>query len=143
MSKNIHYKIKDLSRTARVILNQVKSKNILFYGEIGSGKTTLISALVKELGGITNISSPTFSIVNEYGLDDDVVYHFDFYRINEIHEVYDIGIEDYLDSKQWIFIEWPEKIREILPLKSDISYIKLNKNGSRTLNIEPFEENID
>ena len=109
---------------------------------MGVGKTTLIKALVSELGG-GQVSSPTFSIVNEYAIKNGLVYHFDFYRINEIHEVYDIGIEDYLDSKQWIFIEWPEKIREILPLKSDISYIKLNKNGSRTLNIEPFEENID
>ena len=109
---------------------------------MGVGKTTLIKALVFELGG-GQVSSPTFSIVNEYEIKNGLVYHFDFYRINDINEVYDIGIEDYLDSKQWVFIEWPEKISDILPLESDISYIKLNKNGSRTLNIEPFEENID
>lgn len=136
------YELETIKEVAQLLLETVNSKTILFYGDMGVGKTTLIKALVSELGG-GQVSSPTFSIVNEYGIKNGLVYHFDFYRINEIHEVYDIGIEDYLDSKQWIFIEWPEKIREILPLKSDISYIKLNKNGSRTLNIEPFEENID
>jgi len=136
------YELETIKAVAQLLLETVNSKTILFYGDMGVGKTTLIKALVSELGG-GQVSSPTFSIVNEYAIKNGLVYHFDFYRINEIHEVYDIGIEDYLDSKQWIFIEWPEKIREILPLKSDISYIKLNKNGSRTLNIEPFEENID
>jgi tRNA threonylcarbamoyladenosine biosynthesis protein TsaE len=136
------YELETIKEVAQLLLETVNSKTILFYGDMGVGKTTLIKALVSELGG-GQVSSPTFSIVNEYAIKNGLVYHFDFYRINEIHEVYDIGIEDYLDSKQWIFIEWPEKIREILPLKSDISFIKLNKNGSRTLNIEPFEENID
>ncbi|MCP4801998.1 MAG: tRNA (adenosine(37)-N6)-threonylcarbamoyltransferase complex ATPase subunit type 1 TsaE [Bacteroidetes bacterium] len=136
------YELETIKEVAQLLLETVNSKTILFYGDMGVGKTTLIKALVSELGG-GQVSSPTFSIVNEYAIKNGLVYHFDFYRINEIHEVYDIGIEDYLDSKQWIFIEWPEKIREILPLKSDISYIKINKNGSRTLNIEPFEENID
>ena len=136
------YELETIKEVAQLLLETVNSKTILFYGDMGVGKTTLIKALVSELGG-GQVSSPTFSIVNEYDIKNGLVYHFDFYRINEIHEVYDIGIEDYLDSKQWIFIEWPEKIREILPLKSDISYIKLNKNGSRTLNIESFEENID
>ncbi len=136
------YELETIKEVAQLLLETVNSKTILFYGDMGVGKTTLIKALVSELGG-GQVSSPTFSIVNEYAIKNGLVYHFDFYRINEIHEVYDIGIEDYLDSKQWIFIEWPEKIREILPLRSDISYIKLNKNGSRTLNIEPFEENID
>ncbi len=135
MSKNIHYKIKDLSRTARVILNQVKSKNILFYGEIGSGKTTLISALVKELGGVSNISSPTFSIVNEYGLDDDVVYHFDFYRINDQYEALDIGIEEYFAANHWNFIEWPEKINNLLPENVSIVQINFAKDGGRILDI--------
>ena len=89
MSKCIHYDIKDLSRIAKTVLNQVKSKNILFYGEMGSGKTTLISALVKELGGNSKASSPTFSIVNEYEVTNDIVYHFEcpqptqFIRINQ------------------------------------------------------------
>ena len=123
------YELETIKEVAQLLLETVNSKTILFYGDMGVGKTTLIKALVSELGG-GQVSSPTFSIVNEYAIKNGLVYHFDFYRINEIHEVYDIGIEDYLDSKQWIFIEWPEKIREILPLKSDISYIKLNKNGA-------------
>ena len=131
------YELETIKEVAQLLLETVNSKTILFYGDMGVGKTTLIKALVSELGG-GQVSSPTFSIVNEYAIKNGLVYHFDFYRINEIHEVYDIGIEDYLDSKQWIFIEWPEKIREILPLKSDISYIKLNKNGSRTINVQPY-----
>jgi tRNA threonylcarbamoyladenosine biosynthesis protein TsaE len=131
------YELETIKEVAQLLLETVNSKTILFYGDMGVGKTTLIKALVSELGG-GQVSSPTFSIVNEYAIKNGLVYHFDFYRINEIHEVYDIGIEDYLDSKQWIFIEWPEKISDILPLESDISYIKLNKNGSRTINVQPY-----
>ena len=100
---------------------------------MGAGKTTLIRAIVKALGGSTEVSSPTFSIVNEYQVIDDKVFHFDFYRIEDVTEVLDIGIEDYLYSGHWIFIEWPDKIDEILPNPADISYIKINKDGSRSL----------
>ena len=131
------YELDTINEVARLLLKTVKSKTILFHGDMGVGKTTLIKALVFELGG-GQVSSPTFSIVNEYEIKNGLVYHFDFYRINDINEVYDIGIEDYLDSKQWVFIEWPEKISDILPLESDISYIKLNKNGSRTINVKPY-----
>jgi tRNA threonylcarbamoyladenosine biosynthesis protein TsaE len=131
------YELDTINEVARLLLKTVKSKTILFHGDMGVGKTTLIKALVFELGG-GQVSSPTFSIVNEYEIKNGLVYHFDFYRINDINEVYDIGIEDYLDSKQWVFIEWPEKISDILPLESDISYIKLNKNGSRTINVQPY-----
>ena len=114
MSNSIHYKLKDLSRTARIVLNQIKTKNILFNGDMGSGKTTLISALVKELGGNDLTSSPTFSIVNEYEIPNDIVYHFDFYRSNDLHEALDMGIEDYFESKHWNFIEWPDKVYDLL-----------------------------
>ena len=124
MISSIHYKIKDLSRTAKAILNQVKSKNILFYGEMGSGKTTLISALVKELGGTNKTSSPTFSIVNKYEVTNDFVYHFDFYRINDQYEALDMGIEEYFRSEYWNFIEWPDKISDLI--HQDVSIITLS-----------------
>ena len=103
---------------------------------MGSGKTTLISALVKALGGVDDVSSPTFSIVNEYKVNNDKVYHFDFYRIEDELEALDIGIEDYFYSGHWIFIEWPDKIKGLLPDESEISYIVVNENGSRTLEIK-------
>jgi tRNA threonylcarbamoyladenosine biosynthesis protein TsaE len=132
----IDFDIEQIDKAANQLLESVNSKVILFYGEMGVGKTTLISALVKQLGGATEVSSPTFSIVNEYLVDNDKVYHFDFYRIEDEYEALDIGVEDYFDSGHWIFIEWPDKIKELLPLNAEISYIKLNKNGSRSLILE-------
>ena len=129
----IDFDIEQIDKAANQLLESVNSKVILFYGEMGVGKTTLISALVKQLGGATEVSSPTFSIVNEYLVDNDKVYHFDFYRIEDEYEALDIGVEDYFDSGHWIFIEWPNKIKELLPLNAEYSYIKLNKNGSRSL----------
>jgi len=129
----IDLNIEQIDKAANQLLESVNSKIILFYGEMGVGKTTLISALVRQLGGDSEVSSPTFSIVNEYLVDNDKVYHFDFYRIEDEYEALDIGVEDYFDSGHWIFIEWPEKIKELLPLNSEFSYIKLNKNGSRSL----------
>jgi len=135
MSSSIHYKIKDLSSTAKAILSQVKSKNVLFYGEMGSGKTTLISALVKELGGTSKTSSPTFSIVNEYEVTNDVVYHFDFYRINNQYEALDMGIEDYFGSEHWNFIEWPDKIKDLLPEHVSIVSLSIAEDDGRLLEI--------
>lgn len=134
------FDIESINNVANEVLVNVTSKTILFYGEMGAGKTTLISALVKALGGVDETSSPTFSIVNEYQVDNDMVYHFDFYRIEDETEVLDIGIEDYFYSGHWVFIEWPDKIEGILPEEADISYIKINKNGSRTLELSVYEK---
>ena len=136
------FDIQSIDEVAKELLANVKHKTILFYGDMGAGKTTLISSLVKTLGGLDDVSSPTFSIVNEYEVTNDKVYHFDFYRIDNVTEVLDIGIEDYFYSGHWIFIEWPEKIEDILPLEADISYIKMNKDGSRTLELGVFGENL-
>jgi len=134
------FDIQSIDDVAKELLANIKHKTILFYGEMGTGKTTLISELVKALGGLEETSSPTFSIVNEYKVTNDKVYHFDFYRIEDEIEVLDIGIEDYFYSGHWNFIEWPEKIKGILPLEADISYIKMNKDGSRTLELSVFGE---
>lgn len=136
------FDIQAIDAVAKELLANTKNKTILFYGDMGAGKTTLISALVKALGGMEEASSPTFSIVNEYEVDNDKVYHFDFYRIEDVTEVLDIGIEDYLYSGHWNFIEWPENIKEILPKEADISYIKINNDGSRTLEMSVFGENL-
>jgi tRNA threonylcarbamoyladenosine biosynthesis protein TsaE len=134
------FDIQSIDEVAYDLVKNAQTKTILFNGDMGAGKTTLISALVKALGGTTEVSSPTFSIVNEYHVKNDKVYHFDFYRINDLHEALDIGIEDYFYSDHWIFIEWPDKIAEILPDKADVSYIKVNKDGSRTIKLNVSED---
>lgn len=89
---------------------------VAFYGDMGSGKTTLINAICKTLNMEGNAVSPTFSIVNEYiTANNEIIYHFDFYRIKSLEEAMDIGYENYFYSGDWCFIEWPEKIKELLP----------------------------
>lgn len=135
MSKEIHFNSDELSEIAQIILKHVASKTLLFYGEMGTGKTTLISAIVKELGGIDVPSSPTFSIVNEYKVTNDTVYHFDFYRLKNQYEALDMGIEDYFHSGSWNLIEWPEKIVNLLPNNASVLELSLAKDNSRTLKI--------
>lgn len=137
MTIELSFDLNSIDEVAENLLSKITTKTILFYGEMGVGKTRLIQALVSKLGG-SKITSPTFSIVNEYEVTNDIVYHFDFYRIEDENEAYDIGIEDYFYAGHWVFIEWPEKIAGILPNEADISYIKLNQNGSRTIKIEVF-----
>lgn len=134
-SFEIKFDMNTIDEVAQTLLQQVSSKTILFYGDMGVGKTTFISALVKALGGTTKATSPTFSIVNEYLTENDIVYHFDFYRINDISEAFDIGIEDYLCSGHWNFIEWPEKIDAILPDTRTTLQLSCDENGFRSLKL--------
>ena len=105
MNKTLYYKISDIGLAVNFILNNINSKYLLFNGPMGSGKTTLIKAIVNELGSSDSVSSPSFSLVNEYETKDSVVYHFDFYRIKNEIEAFDIGFEDYLREDVWCFIE--------------------------------------
>lgn len=104
-----------------------------FYGKMGAGKTTFIKAICEELGVTDVINSPTFSIVNEYRSDTtgELIYHFDFYRIKKIEEVYDMGYEDYFDSGAVCFIEWPELIDNLLPGDAVKVSITEQEDGSR------------
>ena len=129
------YQLDEIDAIAKQVIKHLASKTILFYGEMGSGKTTFINALLKALHSKDEATSPTFSIVNEYNLPDEKVYHFDFYRINSIEEALDFGVEDYLMSDHWLFIEWPNKINSLLPKDScniEISTINPHK---RTLKL--------
>ena len=111
-------------------------KVILFYGEMGVGKTTLIKQLCKQLGVEEATTSPTFSIVNEYLANTGKsIYHFDFYRIEEEAEVYDLGYEDYFYSENYCFIEWPEKIPNLLPENTATLKIELGRNNERLIEV--------
>ena len=114
---SIEYGLDQLDEIAQNIIKYSSLKTYLFFGEMGVGKTTLIKALVKHLGSEDNVSSPTYSLVNEYRAEDKPIYHFDFYRINSVEEVYDIGFEEYLAQDAYIIIEWPELIESLWPEK--------------------------
>ena len=109
------YELNQIDEVAQHIIVQLKYPTILFYGDLGAGKTTLIKALVKALGSNDSVSSPTFSLINEYKTrDGDTIYHLDLYRLKEENEAYDIGIEEILDRGSLKFIEWPQKINNLI-----------------------------
>lgn len=129
----LHYQLTDLDQVVSQLLKNLKTKTILFYGDMGVGKTTLIKTIVKELGCLDDVSSPTFSIVNEYELKDGNIFHFDLYRIKNLEEAYNFGIEDYLDSNHWVLIEWPEVIIPLLHNTFDTIKLELKSENARTL----------
>lgn len=134
----LEYDLYNIVEVAKKLIKDSTTKFFVFEGEMGSGKTTLISAIINELGGGSEASSPSFSIVNEYEINDGIAYHFDFYRINNPHEALDIGIHDYFESGDWNFIEWPEKIESLLPKQvTVISIGLLSKNRRQLKCIQP------
>jgi tRNA threonylcarbamoyladenosine biosynthesis protein TsaE len=129
--------ISELASAAKQLLSAYPDKKIIaFYGEMGAGKTTFIKLLCKTLGVADSVSSPTFSIVNEYlSVECGKIFHFDFYRIKSANEAYDMGYEDYFYSNAYCFIEWPERVEELLP--PDYLKVAIAVNGQqRILNIE-------
>ena len=135
---NLHLNnLSDLDYVAQKFVNKMDNRKVFaFYGEMGAGKTTLIKAICKAMGVTETITSPTFSLVNEYKDDDDnPIYHFDFYRIKNIEEAFDFGYEDYFYSGNICFIEWPELIESLLPTDVVEVIIKVDKNGQRLISI--------
>ena len=130
------YHLDELPEVARFLLENTQGRIWLFDGEMGSGKTTLIKQVVKELGGDDRVSSPTFSIVNEYITPKYKVYHFDLYRLEDETEALDFGIEEYFDTEDaYVFIEWPDKIPNLLPANSQKIRIIVTDFLNRNLQI--------
>ena len=135
MLKTINYQLKDINLAIDFILKNITSKTLLFNGAMGSGKTTIIKSLVNRLGSTDNVSSPTFSIVNEYKLKESTIYHFDFYRIENESEALDIGIEDYISKNNWCFLEWSEKIPNLIPINVNYINFKVLEDNTRTIEL--------
>ena len=128
--------LESINDAAQAFLAAIGNHRIIaFYGKMGAGKTTFIKALCEELGVEDVITSPTFAIVNEYTIEErgESIYHFDFYRIRKLEEVYDMGYEDYFYSGNLCLIEWPELIEEILPDEAIRVTIAEQPDGSRSL----------
>ena len=130
----------ELDFISKEIFEKFKSKVFLFYGEMGVGKTAFIKSICKHLNVIDVVSSPTFSIVNQYVNDqDEFIYHFDFYRTNNKNEIFDIGYEEYLFSDSFCFIEWPERLDNLLPNKYLDIKMKL-RDGNRVIKIKEINK---
>lgn len=127
----------ELEQAASKIIDYSKNNQLwLFFGEMGSGKTTLIKEIARKFAVEDNVHSPTFNIINEYRNDrGKIFYHFDFYRIKNESEAMDIGIEEYFDSGDLCLVEWPEKISSLLPDKHLRIDIEITSHSGRTINI--------
>jgi tRNA threonylcarbamoyladenosine biosynthesis protein TsaE len=134
--------IKDINIVAKILIeyltkNHANVNCIAFYGKMGVGKTTFIKSICEQLQVIDEVTSPTFAIINEYNtVDSKTIYHFDFYRINKIEEVFDFGCEEYFYSQNLCFIEWPELIEDILPKNHINVIIEIIENEKRLITVE-------
>jgi tRNA threonylcarbamoyladenosine biosynthesis protein TsaE len=132
----IIFSIDEIHDVAHKIIDENPNKVIVFHGQMGVGKTTLIKALSLELGVQDPTSSPTFSIVNEYEIsNNNFVYHFDVYRLQSETEALDMGIDEYFYSENWCFIEWAEKIPNLIPKEHSTIHLTLTVDGKRHLRL--------
>ena len=130
--------IKSLGKVAKNLIDHFPEQRIFaFYGKMGAGKTTFIQSVCKALGSEDNVTSPTFALINEYKTDKQLsIFHFDFYRINNIEEAFDLGYEDYFYSENYCLIEWPELIESLLPENIVKVKIEVAEDGTRNISAE-------
>ncbi|MBL6875513.1 MAG: tRNA (adenosine(37)-N6)-threonylcarbamoyltransferase complex ATPase subunit type 1 TsaE [Chitinophagales bacterium] len=136
MEYTIH-SLDELNILAKQLINQVKQERIiLFEGEMGAGKTSLIKAICKEIGYSEDVTSPTYSIVNEYTNNNILIYHFDLFRLKNLEEILDIGFEEYIDSTAICLVEWPDKAMDLIDhgMKIQIKKIDVNSRKISTFN---------
>jgi len=136
-SSIINFQLENIQEAARQFVEAIGSHTVFaFYGGMGAGKTTFIKAVCAELGVMEDVvASPTFAIVNEYDSSKGPIYHFDFYRLKNLAEAYDIGCEDYFYSGHYCFLEWPELVEPILPEDVVRVEIREDEDGARTVKI--------
>jgi tRNA threonylcarbamoyladenosine biosynthesis protein TsaE len=133
----------ELPAAAKNILESIGNETVIaFYGEMGAGKTTLIKELCRQLGSRDNITSPTFALMNEYRTDPGKkIFHFDFYRIDSVTEAFDMGYEDFFYSGNLCLVEWPEKIKQLLP-QNCLSVFITVENNLRTITVRKWPREI-
>lgn len=129
----------ELPQVAEALLAEFPSDRVFcFYGEMGAGKTTFIKVVCQQLGAMDTTSSPTFAIVNEYLTEEESIYHFDFYRIEKLADAYEIGVEDYLYSGNYCFLEWPENVEELI--QPDFVKVRISVGDDHSRTFETFNE---
>ena len=141
MDEIFNVSLEDIGEVAKAISMNKEHKVFLFYGEMGAGKTTLISEICKTFKVEDNVASPTFSLVNEYLSNQGPIYHFDFYRISSIEEALDAGVEEYFYSGNICLIEWPELIDPIIPMDAFRIDIENRESGKRNYKLSKHEPN--
>lgn len=129
----VAYTLQEIESIAKAVLKESVSKVIRIDGPMGAGKTTLIKALCAQLGVVEAVNSPTFSLVNAYKVSKEMIYHFDFYRLNHAGEALDFGLEEYLESGNFCFLEWADKVAEHLPLHYDYYKISIRDDSKRII----------
>ncbi len=137
--KNIHiHSEEELTRVAELLLESLEGRTVVaLRGEMGAGKTTLVRALAEVMGVTDQVTSPTFALVNQYeGGQGERLYHFDFYRIDDVREAYDLGYEEYFYSGDLCLVEWPEKVEPLLPEELVEVHITVDSPTERTFTIE-------
>ncbi len=137
MTEIIIHSLDKIADAAREFVRHIGNHRVFaFYGGMGAGKTTFIKAICDELGVTDAVTSPTFAIVNEYASSHGPVYHFDFYRINRLAEVMDLGFDDYAYSGNICLMEWPELIEELLPEDTVSVYIEPKEDDTRVVRMD-------